>query len=266
MKPFLKWAGGKHRLADKIKQVLPKGERLVEPFVGSGAIFLNTNYSSYLLADANRDLIDLYLCVQNQLNELIEEINFLFISENNDEKSFYELRLEFNTINVSIRKSALFVYLNRHCFNGLCRYNSSGFFNVPFGRYSNPIAPIEEIINFSQKSKSATFIHQDFIRTFEMCKVNDVIYCDPPYAPLELDPIFTNYTASGFTLNQQLALAASAIKSRENGIPVVISNHDTAFTRKTYSSAKNVIGFDVQRFIAAKASKRTMAAELLAIY
>ena len=136
MKPFLKWAGGKFRIIDRVLDSLPKGKRLIEPFVGSGSVFLNANFEENVLADSNADLIHLYKQIQADGKEFIEYANSLFVSSNNTEVEFYKLRDEFNTTSDIKRKSALFVYLNRHCFNGLCRYNSKGKFNVPFGRYT----------------------------------------------------------------------------------------------------------------------------------
>ena len=134
MKPFLKWAGGNYRLIDRIQSVLPAGNRLIEPFVGSGAVFLNTNYKSNLLTDSNPDLINLFKNLQNEGQNFINYCSSFFVPENNNELAFYQFREEFNTTTDIRKKSALFGYLNRHCFNGLCRYNSKGGFNVPFGR------------------------------------------------------------------------------------------------------------------------------------
>ena len=147
MKPFLKWAGGKYRIIDKIISALPKKKTLIEPFVGSGAVFLNTEYENYILADTNTDLISLYLILQEHGIEFIRFTESLFSDTNNHEKVFYELRNEFNITKDVERKAAIFVYLNRHCFNGLCRYNSKGEFNVPFGRYSKPYFPFQEMLS-----------------------------------------------------------------------------------------------------------------------
>ena len=125
-KPFLKWAGGKTKLCDKINTILPKGNRLVEPFIGSGAVFLNTEYKEYYLADTNSDLINTFNYVKNEGIEFINYVNDLFVPENNTKEKYLEFREVFNTTSDTRLKSALFIYLNRHCFNGLCRYNSKG--------------------------------------------------------------------------------------------------------------------------------------------
>jgi DNA adenine methylase len=265
MKPFLKWAGGKYRLADRIKSALPKGSRLIEPFVGSGAVFINTNYSSNLLADSNPDLINLFKCLQNGGQDFIDYCNSLFTPENNTEETFYKLRDEFNTTSNVHRKSALFVYLNRHCFNGLCRYNSKGGFNVPYGRYTKPSIPEKDMFAFHEKSKNAEFIVADFRETMMQAKKGDVVYCDPPYVPLSETSSFTSYAKGGFGIMEQRDLAEMAIKLKNKGITVVISNHDTEFTNDVYKSAE-IIKFDVQRFISSDTKNRNAVGELLAIF
>ena len=265
MKPFLKWAGGKYKIIDKILMSLPKAERLIEPFVGSGAVFLNAEYKSYLLADTNPDLIYLYRHIQSEGADFIDYASDLFAVNNNTEEAFYNLREEFNNCTDTRRRAAIFIYLNRHCFNGLCRYNSKGKFNVPFGRYSKPAFPTDEVLNFSQKSQNAEFIIADFRKTMEMAKTGDLVYCDPPYAPLTATSNFSDYTQEGFTIVDQNELAQSALNLRKQGITVVISNHATDFTRSIYMNAV-ITEFDVQRFISSKSSKRGKAAELIATF
>jgi DNA adenine methylase len=264
-KPFLKWAGSKYKIIDKIVESLPNGSRLIEPFVGSGAVFLNTDYPAYIAADVNPDLINLYRCIQSGGFEFIDRAKLLFVEENNREESFYKLRKEFNETADIFRKSELFIYLNRHCFNGLCRYNSKGGFNVPFGKYSSPTFPEAEIANFFHKSQIIDFKVSDFVETMERAKVGDVVYCDPPYAPLTKTANFTSYTKSDFTLERQEQLSSIAVKLMNKGITVIISNHDTEFTRSIYNVAK-IDCFDVQRFISSNATTRTKAPELLAIF
>ena len=145
-RPFLKWAGSKYRIIDHIQGMLPEGERLVEPFAGSGAVFLNTDYNRYLLADNNADLISLYQILSSQGEVFIELCSRLFRDTTNKEAYYYRRRDEFNKTRNAERKAALFIYLNRHGYNGLCRYNSKGGFNVPFGRYKKPYFPADEMV------------------------------------------------------------------------------------------------------------------------
>ena len=265
MKPFLKWAGGKYKIVDKILLALPKADKLVEPFVGSGAVFLNADYASFLLADTNPDLIHLYREVQASGDNFIDYASRLFVPENNTEEAFYRLRDEFNQCTDLRRRAALFVYLNRHCFNGLCRYNAKGKFNVPFGRYSKPAFPTAEVQNFHLKSQNAEFILSDFKATMQSFSGSAVVYCDPPYVPLTETSNFSDYTKEGFSPQDQRDLATQARTLSAQGIPVVISNHDTEFTREIYAGAV-ISRFEVQRFISSKANRRIKAAEILAVF
>lgn len=177
IRPFLKWAGNKFRIIDRVKRKLPEGKRLVEPFVGSAAVFLNTDYDRYLLCDSNRDLITLYSLLKEEGTAFIEVIRPLFSESNNTPERYYALRDEFNTSNDPAHRAALFVYLNRHGYNGLCRYNAKGGFNVPFGRYKRPYFPEQEMVAFHVKAQRARFKHQDFASTMKRSRQGDVIYC-----------------------------------------------------------------------------------------
>lgn len=265
MRPFLKWAGGKYRIVDRIKEVLPEGRRLVEPFVGSGTVFLNTDFQNYLLADINSDLIILYQVLQEQGLKFIDYCEKFFSPENNSKENFYEYRETFNNTSDKVLKSALFLYLNRHCFNGLCRYNSKGEFNVPFGRYKKPYFPRREMEFFHEKSKVVNFICADFEEIMSSLAPGDVVYCDPPYVPLSDTANFTSYSAEKFNQEQQAILTRLAENLAEKGVPVIISNHETKFTLSQYQKA-SIISFRVQRHISCNGAKRDKANELLAIF
>lgn len=266
MKPFLKWAGGKLRIVDRIKAVLPTGKRLIEPFVGSGALFLNTEFDAYLLADANADLVNLYQQLQQAGPSFIDYCFTFFTPANNSETVFYALRRQFNQTTDVLEKAALFVYLNKHCYNGLCRYNAKGAFNVPFGRYKQPYFPAVEMAYFYQKVHSACFQVQDFVATMASAETGDVIYCDPPYTPLSATANFTSYSTTVFGVTEQYKLAAMAEELRCRGITVIISNHDTPFTRTLYTTADEHLYFDVQRHISCDGANRNKADEVLAVY
>jgi hypothetical protein len=160
MKPFLKWAGGKARIVDRIKAVLPAGERLVEPFVGSGALSLNAEYPAYKLADANRDLINCYQQLQTGGMGFIEACAAYFVPAYNQPDAYYVFRERFNSTANPVEKAAIFVYLNRHGYNGLCRYNGSGGFNVPFGRYTRPYFPRKRWSISGRSRRGASFPQQ----------------------------------------------------------------------------------------------------------
>ena len=252
-------------MVDRITAVLPKGKRLVEPFVGSGALFLNANYTSFLLADVNQDLINLFLTVQKQGHEFIDYAATFFIPATNEKETYYAYRTQFNQSTDIVEKSALFLYLNRHGFNGLCRYNSSGGFNVPFGRYKKPYFPYDELLHFYKKSQKATFICADFESVMSTLKVGDVVYCDPPYVPLSKTAHFTSYSAGKYGLEDQRRLARLAEKLAANGIPTIISNHNTPFTQDAYKQA-TIETFQVRRHISSNGAKREKVNELIAVF
>ena len=158
------------------------------------------------------------------------------------------------------------LYLNRFGFNGLCRYNSKHEFNVPFGAYKNHYFPENELRYFAEKAQRAEFFCADFNDTFKRADEQSVIYCDPPYAPLIQSSNFTRYAVSDFSLSQQKALADLARQTAvERRIPVIISNHDTAFTREIYQGAK-LKKVQVQRSISHESSKRIKVNELIASF
>ncbi len=264
---FLKWAGGKYALSDVIAKMLPKGQRLVEPFVGAGSVFLNTDYEHYLLNDINQDLINLYRIIQLKPDSFIEDARQLFTPENNDADRYYQLRKEFNDCGDSYFRSLVFLYMNRHGYNGLCRYNKSGGYNVPFGKYKRPYFPENELNFFAEKSQKATFVCEGYRQTFARAKNDDVIYCDPPYVPLSKTASFTSYAGNGFGLDEQADLANAAEEVIVNNkVSVLISNHDTIWTRKIYEHASKIKQLKVSRTISQKGSSRKKVAELLALY
>lgn len=265
IRPFLKWAGNKYRILDRIVARLPAGRRLIEPFAGSTAVFLNTAYDEYLLADSNADLITLYRALQHEGLEFIEYCRRYFTGEYNSPEHYYRLREAFNASADPIDKSALFIYLNRHGYNGLCRYNSKGGFNVPFGRYRRPYFPAWEMEQFLRKAGRAEFRHCDFAEAIGTARQGDVVYCDPPYVPLSASANFTSYSAGGFDLAAQERLVEHARRAAARGCPVLISNHNTPFTRRAYAAAR-LSKFKVQRSISCNGSKRGQAGELLALF
>jgi len=265
IRPFLKWAGNKYRIMHQVERMLPQGKRLVEPFVGSGAVFLNTHFDDYLLCDSNRDLIDLFNLLKRRGRKFIHECELFFKDKYNNEAQYYKFRERFNTIDDRQERAALFVYLNRHGYNGLCRYNSKGGYNVPFGRYKRPYFPTNELELFRKKAKQASFKHLPFEKAFTQLQAGDVVYCDPPYLPLSDSANFTSYSAGGFSMEQQHELAELAIHHSQNGIPVLISNHHTPFTDEFYAAAQMEY-FHVQRYISQDGKNRNKAGEVLALF
>lgn len=264
-KAFLKWAGGKYKVLPRIFQALPPGRRLIEPFAGSAVVSLNAPYAASVAADSNSDLINLYRAVTADPDRFIREASALFAPEYNVRESYDSLRAEFNESDDPFRRSVIFVYLNRHCFNGLCRYNAKGRFNVPFGRYRNPIFPRKEVEQFAKAARTIVFENISFEKAMSAAEPGDVVYCDPPYAPLSLTANFTGYTQGAFGVREQQQLAALARELQGRGIPVVISNHDTEFTRGIYAGAA-IEAFGVQRNISCDGGNRGHAPELLAVF
>lgn len=271
---FLKWAGGKCRLSTEICKHLPpqpiQRACFVEPFVGAGSVFLNTDYDRYLLADINPDLINLFNIVKSDVERYIKHAKKLFLAPDANTPAFYyRRREEFNLAKGDkFRRSVLFLYLNRFGFNGLCRYNRKGDYNVPFGAYKTHYFPESELRFFAEKAQKAQFICADFAQVFESLYQdtdNYVVYCDPPYAPLQQETNFTHYAGGGFSLAQQELLAEHAKRAQAKRIPVLISNHDTAFTRKIYKGAK-IKKIKVQRSIGQNAGSRIKVNELFALF
>ena len=268
MRSALKWAGGKKRVIGDILKVLPvKGKkRLVEPFVGGGSVFLNIDFDEYLLIDMNKDLIALFNIIKNQSAKFITDAEKYFNGDYNHAEKYYELRKQFNETSDSYQRSILFLYLNRHGYNGLCRYNKSGGYNVPFGRYKHPYFPKAEIEFFSKKAQRATFIQGDFETAFSQLRSDDVVYCDPPYSPINRTANFTAYAGNSFTDEDQIRLVACAEKAKLQGVPTIISNHHVDFTRELYKNADKREFFQVQRSISPKGKGRVKVKEVLALY
>lgn len=263
---FLKWAGGKYGLVEDIQRHLPEGRKLVEPFVGAGSVFLNTDYDQYLLADINPDLINLYNLLKQQPDLFIQEAQRFFTPEYNRKEVYLGVRADFNQSQDVFFRSLAFLYMNRFGFNGLCRYNKKGGFNVPFGSYKKPYFPENEMLNFADKAKKATFVCEGYPQTFARTRKGCVVYCDPPYAPLAQASNFTSYAGNGFSLDDQAELASIAEHAAmQRDIPVLISNHDTALTRRLYKGAQlNVV--KVKRTISRNGAGRNKVDELLALF
>ncbi|MDP5459513.1 Dam family site-specific DNA-(adenine-N6)-methyltransferase [Alishewanella sp. SMS8] len=262
---FLKWAGGKYNLVEQLQRHLPAADCLVEPFVGAGSVFLNTHYPSYKLNDINADLIELYKIVQQQPERYIADARQLFVPSANERTSYIRFRQQFNEQQDTYQRALLFLYLNRHGYNGLCRYNLSGNFNVPFGSYKKPYFPEAELYFFAEKAQLAEFTCSSYQDVFQQLTAGASVYCDPPYVPLSKTASFTSYARQGFTLDDQAQLAILAEQAQANGHSVLISNHDTTWTRKIYQQAE-LHTINVSRSISQKGSARGKVAELFALY
>lgn len=266
IRPFLKWPGGKFRLVELIQKNLPPGKKLIEPFAGGAAVFLNTDYPKYLLNDINPDLILLYQTLVDEKQEFIDYCRDYFLPKYNRPRQYYALRKRFNHQAEGIERAALFLYLNRHGYNGLIRYNASRReFNVPFGDYKRPYFPDHEMDLFVKRARGVQFSCTDFRTVLKNSRKGHVVYCDPPYVPLSMSANFTHYQPNGFSIEDQYELAHLAYKLSQRGIPVLLSNHATQLTREVYKAAK-IVEFPVRRTISCKGQKRKLALELLALF
>ncbi len=265
-RPFLKWAGGKYSLLPELDRLIPAGKRLVEPFVGGGSVFLNSEkHESYLLADVNADLINLYQMLEVDHIRVCSLAKILF-ERANSEEAYKELRDEFNNQRMGApERAAAFLFLNRHCFNGLIRYNRDGFFNVGWGKYEAPYFPEIEIKAFKQKSHKCVFLNAGYRRTLALAGEGDVVYCDPPYEPLPGTAGFTNYAAGGFSWADQISLAESCVAAHQRGAKVLISNSTAPRVIELYEQH----GFTLhhvrgRRAISSKGSARETAKDIVA--
>lgn len=227
---ILKWAGNKTAIMPELIKHLPAGQRLVEPFAGSCAVMMATDYPHYLVADINPDLINLYRHIALDCEKFISNAKGFF-SGTNSAESYYNIRQTFNhSAEITDSwKAVFFLYLNRHCYRGLCRYNLSGHFNVPYGNYKKPYFPEDEIRVFAEKARRATFICASYEETLNLLRAGDVIYCDPPY-----DGTFSGYHTADFSEDDQHHLGAILERRASEGHSVVVSNSDTALTRSIY--------------------------------
>ena len=272
--PFVKWAGGKGQLLSKLDKYFPsKITRYFEPFIGGGAVFFyiisqkNMRFESFI-SDINEELIIAYIAIRDHIEELI---TILKNHENEYKKSpteyYYKLRKNANLSN-DIERTARFITLNKTCYNGLYRVNKNGIFNVPIGRYKNPlICDSENLRNISIiLNYSNTNLHVSDYKNIllEKTQEEDFIYLDPPYYPISITSNFTSYTNNGFTTKDQEELAKIFKKLTDRGCQILLSNSDSEYIRELYSEFKeDIIEVKVQRAINSKASKRKNHTELI---
>ncbi|EPC4780952.1 Dam family site-specific DNA-(adenine-N6)-methyltransferase [Salmonella enterica] len=265
-RPFLKWAGGKYSLLPELYHLIPAGKRLIEPFVGGGSVFLNSDkHERFLLADVNADLINLYQMLavvpDSVIGEAIKAFRHL-----NDVENYTVIREAFNAQQLNAtERAAAFLYLNRHCFNGLMRYNLDGFFNVGWGKYKAPYFPEEEIRAFRLKSHACVFMTAGFERTLRLAGDGDVVYCDPPYDPMPGTAGFTSYAAGGFSWDSQVALAESCVAAHQRGAKVFISNSTAPRVIELYERHGFTLHrVNARRSISSKGSTRETANDIVA--
>jgi DNA adenine methylase len=274
MRPILKWAGGKARLADQIAGALqePCKGTYYEPFLGSGAVYLalkaGGRVGPSVLADANSKLVEVHVVVRDAVDDLLTELDRL--PKEDWRERYYEIRDLYNEGPwVGAPHAARFVWLNRAGFNGLYRENRSGRFNVPVGRYTRLSFPDESRFRAVSAALTDTeIVCADFESVIDRARAGDQVYCDPPYVPLSSTARFTGYCKVPFGLPEQKRLATIAQKAALRGARVVLSNHDLPVVRnELYPTAQ---GFEhvakprVARAISRAARSRKRVAEVIA--
>jgi DNA adenine methylase len=244
-KPFVKWAGGKGQLLNEIRKKYPAElggciNKYAEPFIGGGAVLFDVlnNYAinEIYISDINRELIHTYVTIRDNVDGLIQILHHyekIYLPSDDEERKniFYEKRIHFNKLKKDgkrpIELAALFIFLNRTCFNGLYRVNSKGEFNVPQGSYKNPcICDADNLLAVSQKLQGVTIVCGDYKQANNFIDDKTFAYFDPPYRPLSSTASFTAYAQDGFCDNAQVELASFVDNMSEKGAYIVASNSD----------------------------------------
>lgn len=236
--PFVKWAGGKSRLLPQLRPLLPPGVELmrhVEPFMGGAAMFFALRPKRALLCDINPALLGTYHAVRDQVDCVIPHLRRL--ARTHDTGTYYEMRERYNQTRTlsDAERAALFIYLNKTCFNGLHRVNRRGEFNVPVGRYAKPaILDVETLLAASAQLRGADLRCGGFELLLTAAKPGDFIYFDPPYEPVSETSSFTAYAQDGFRREDQLRLRDVFRVLDRRGCKLMLSNSDVPFIRELY--------------------------------
>lgn len=260
--PFVKWAGGKRQLLPKIKELLPERfETYYEPFVGGGALLFELKKDGAIINDINLSLINAYTQIRDNVELFLEYINDLDTKIIDGNKEYYYYIRDLYNSKLFEKKfdtelASMFVFLNKHCFNGLYRVNSKGLFNVPYNKSIKPSVNRDNIIEISEYLKKITIMNGDF----EDCCVNanegDFIFFDSPYAPLNPSS-FDSYTKEGFEIDEHIRLAELFDELTERGCFCMLTNHNTDLINNLYSNkGYNLEVVKVKRFINSDSSNR----------
>ncbi|MBQ9730116.1 MAG: Dam family site-specific DNA-(adenine-N6)-methyltransferase [Clostridia bacterium] len=286
--PFVKWAGGKSQVLETLQKNLPQGlgesvDKYAEPFVGGGALLFallgQYHFKEVYVNDNNKELMNAYETIKTapeklilKLKEMQEDYNGL--NEEGQQAYYYDMREEFNQISLSektaVKKAALFLFLNKTCFNGLYRVNKSGKFNVPAGKYKNPLICDEENIRkISAAIQNVTVRACHYTDVLNFADENTFVYFDPPYRPLSKTSGFTAYGDDGFTDKDQKELADLYKTLAGKGVKVMLSNSDPKNIDETDNFFDELYAdFTIQRIHAVRminsdAKKRGNLTELL---
>lgn len=286
-KPFIKWVGGKTQLIESIHKILPKNfaslknVTYIEPFVGGGAVLFwilkqYPNIANAVINDINPDLTTAYKTIKNTPSELVKFLQmiqeeYLPLDEKKRKEYFLNKRDRFNTKKLdSVENTALFIFLNRTCFNGLYRVNSKGLFNVPFGRYTHPkICDSQTIFADSEVLQKVKILTGDFEEILKYATPNSLFYFDPPYKPLSETSSFNSYAKENFNDNEQIRLGHFCKKIDLLGHHFILSNSDVKGKNPNDDFFDNLYEqFNIERVLAtrmvnANAEKRGKLTELL---
>ena len=270
MHPFVKWAGGKTQLLDRIHELMPKEyNHYYEPFIGGGALLFSVAPKDFTINDFNSELIQAYKCFTDDedFKKLVERLNYH--QEHHSDEHYYEVRemdKDLNFLMLPIyERAARMIYLNKSCFNGLYRVNSKGFFNVPSGKKKKVVCyeeeNLEEIRRFFSASKFE-ILNGDFQDAVKNAKKGDFVYFDPPYDTWEDKDSFTSYAKNPFGKEEQKRLADVYKGLSEKGAFVMLSNHNTEYIRELYKDF-HIHVVEAKRMINSKASGRGNVEEVI---
>ena len=245
LKPFVKWVGGKGQLVAQLEKHIPaNGEKILtkyaEPFVGGGALLFNIlskyNFKEIYIGDINKELINAYNVVKNNVDELIRKLTemqlaFVPMDENGRKYYYYTARDRFNALLITpetaVEKASLFIFLNKTCFNGLYRVNKKGQFNVPMGAYKNPtICDEKNLRNVSEALQNVNIVCADYSFSKDFIDKDTFVYLDPPYRPISQTAGFTSYNTDRFDDKEQIRLARFIDEINANGAKIMLSNSD----------------------------------------
>jgi DNA adenine methylase len=266
-RPIVKWAGGKELSAQQIMAVMPKKFNCyIEPFFGGGALFFALKRAGRIdkavLSDCNRELINMHLCVANDLVGVLKEIALLnphYVTE----ESYYRVR---DSIPDSVNgKAARTLFLNKTCYNGLYRVNKSNGFNSPWGQRVKWDVDVENLAAASKALQGAVLKTNRFTIVVDDAEKGDVVYLDPPYFPVSKSANFVNYSRDGFTYSDQLQVASKFSELAARGVCVIASNADLSIVREIYGGIKrvNMATIMVPRRVNSKGEGRGLVPELL---
>jgi len=269
-KPFVKWVGGKRQLLKQFRDLGlyppedfdPITNTYFEPFVGGGAVFFDLLPETAYLSDLNNELVVTYNVIKNDVENLIKSLK----KHKLDKEYFLKIRAQNPEKLSDLNTASRFIYLNRTCFNGMYRVNSKGGFNVPFGKYTNPLICDKNNLRKASKAlKNVEIKKQDYKEVLKRARKGDFVYFDPPYYPVSKTASFTSYTCEGFFDKEQIELRDAFVVLHKRGCFVMLSNSDTLFINKIYSEPKGLHITKVQagRAINSDASKRGKITEVL---